>query len=541
MLMTVFKSPTTAETDWPPHTKENVMNTINRRQLLKFIGASSALASAPIAFAGQSKAITDERIAGIAPTQSDDLELADGLSYEVIISDGDHLGNNLFFGAHNDYLAWHPLSDNEAILWVNHEYINPLFIGGIQRSKENIDQERLKVGGSLIKLKRTDRGWQFISDDRFNRRIDGTTRIPFAQVFSEQRLTEAEGTMANCAGGVTPWGSILTCEENYDMYYGERQYGETDITLSKWQYGWEKFYPNNLPEHYGWVVEIDPETGEAQKHLTLGRFAHESATCVLAKTGNTVVYSGDDKNDECLYKFIASEPNSLTRGTLYVANLDEGRWLSLNIDDQPILKEHFKDQEEVLTYARKAAELVGGSKLDRPEDIEIHPHSGEIFIALTNNKPRKNYHGQILKIRETDGHYESLTFDSEVFLIGSDNTFSSPDNLAFDQQGNLWFATDISGSSIGKGPYKQLGNNGLFLVPASGPQAGEVIQVASAPMDAELTGLCFSPNDQSLLLSVQHPGEQTKLPLMPTSRWPKGEGYPLSSVVEITGIDRIIG
>ena len=200
-----------------------------------------------------------------------------------------------------------------------------------------------------------------------------------------------------------------------------------------------------------------------------------------------------------------------------------------------VLQENFKNQIEVYIHARHAAALLGATPLDRPEDIEINPITGDIFMTLTNNKLKANFHGQIIKIIEKNGDYESLEFTTETFLTGGESGFSSPDNILFDQCGNLWFCSDVSGKAMHKPPYSQFKNNGLFVVPTKGPQAGQVIQLASAPIDAELTGLCLDLQQKSLFLSVQHPGDLTKDIEKPTSRWPDKDGLPASAIVQIYG------
>ena len=221
-----------------------------------------------------------------------------------------------------------------------------------------------------------------------------------------------------------------------------------------------------------------------------------------------------------------------------MANIEKGKWIPLTLD-HPELKKKFKDQLEINTYCRKAAKLVGATPLDRPEDIEVSPINGDIFIALTNNKPAKRPHGSILKISEKGG-YSATKFKSKTLISGGNQSgFSCPDNLCFDQNGNLWITTDISGSSIGKAPYKKFKNNGLFVIPVSGKNAGEAIQVASAPIDAEFTGPKFSPDGKSLFLSVQHPGEKTVLRSAPTSRWPTGK-TPRPAVIVISKIDEVL-
>ena len=252
-----------------------------------------------------------------------------------------------------------------------------------------------------------------------------------------------------------------------------------------------------------------------------------------------VAYSGDDKTDEFLYKFISSTPGSLKEGTLYVADTINGKWLSLDWESQPVLKEKFKDQTEVLIRAREAARLLGATELNRPEDIEIDPITGNVLVALTNNYGKKDFHGSILKVEETDGKFDSLTFKASTYLAGGEeNGFSCPDNLAFDMSGNLWITSDMSGSAMNKenSPYIPFKNNSLFVVPRYGKDEGKVIRVASAPRDAELTGPWFSPDGKTLFLSVQHPGEQTIDLENPTSKWPFDEDQiPKPAVVAITG------
>jgi secreted PhoX family phosphatase len=285
------------------------------------------------------------------------------------------------------------------------------------------------------------------------------------------------------------------------------------------------------------VVEIDPKTGKGKKLTAMGRFAHECATVRELPDGRCVVYTGDDKNDEHIYKFIASEKGSLEKGELFVANIDEGKWISLDINKQPKLKAHFDDQTEVLIYAREAAKMVGATPCNRPEDFEIHPTTGDVYLTLTNNKPKGDFHGQIMKIMEEGNNPESMSFKAETFVAGGEQTgFSCPDNLAFDKNGNLWMVTDISGSSLGKKQYSSFGNNGLFYIPLQGPKAGIPIQVGSAPHAAELTGLCFAPDNQTLFLSVQHPGERSKSLKELKSNWPEGgNAIPKPSVVQIQG------
>jgi secreted PhoX family phosphatase len=504
------------------------MKTMDRRDFLRFMGVTA------IGISGASTLIAckeDYTLKPMQPDFTDDLSLADGLSYEVLISWQDPINAKDKFGFNNDYIDYVKLNDEEIIMWVNHEYLHPLFIAGNDRNKKAVDIERKEVGGSIIHYKKQGKKWSLVSDSEYNRRIDGSTKIPF-HLHEIEGSSFGEGTLGNCAGGNTPWGTILTCEENYHMFYGERK---DDGSVTESLYAWEKYY-NNPPEHYGWVVEVDLKTGNAKKHVNLGRFAHECATTIISKSGHVVAYTGDDKNDEHLYKFVSETSDSFDKGILYVANIEKGQWLPLDLEKSPQLKKHFKSQTEVLTYVRKASKILGATPLARPEDIEIHPKTKDVYVTLTNNKKRDNFHGSIMKISENGGDHSALKFKSETFAFGGEpGGFSCPDNLAFDKNGNLWMTNDISGSAIGKDPYTPYGNNGLFVFPASGPLKGSPIQLASAPVNAELTGLKFSPDQKQLFLSVQHPGEKTKDLAKPTSNWPNKNEKPRPSVVVLSG------
>lgn len=511
---------------------------MKRRTFLEFLGKGIAVAAVtPIT----SRAFAPRRtnFHGIKPTLEDDVVLAQGLDHYIISSWGDAISKKHKFGFNNDFNAYVQLTEEEGILWTNHEYIDPIFIHGNRKrpkTKEEVDAEMYNVGGTIQVIRKEEGKWTAVANHPLNQRIHGKTMIPFNWDYPIHGERKAMGTLANCSGGITPWGTILTCEENYDSMYGERN-RKTGERIPSY-YGWEEHY-DNPPEHYGWVVEIDPKTLECQKHVAMGRCSHECATMVQLEDGRLVVYSGDDSEDECLYKYVSGSGNDLKNGTLYVANLEKGCWESLEYEKSKVLKTRFKDQTDVLVRLREAAKLVGGTPLDRPEDIEIDPLTGSVVIALTNNKPKGNYYGKLLRITEHKGRYDGKRFEHSTLMAGGKETgFACPDNLAFDTEGNLWFTSDISGGSIGKAPYESFGNNGLFVLPRRGEQAGIVIQVASAPVDAEFTGPYFLP-DGTLILSVQHPGERTRSLTLPTSTWNAGsDGLPRPAVIAITGLNK---
>lgn len=520
------------------------MHTIDRRTFLEFLGIGTAALLSPGCLPGKNASTAPLSFRPLLPSEEDRLVLAEGLRHEVLISWGGAIGGGQHFGFNNDYIAFLPSAKKtgEGILWVNHEYVDPKFVSNYwgkdnsKKTEAHVEKEMLAVGGSILKVKRTEGKWKVVKDSPLNRRITGLTEIPFNWHEPIAGSTSAIGTLGNCSGGVTPWGTILTCEENYDTFYGERDHETGERITHPKDYGWHRFH-DNPPEHYGWVVEVNPNTGEAQKHVALGRCAHECATMATLPDGRMVVYTGDDANDECLYKFISAKPGSLREGTLYVADTVNGKWASLNYDEQPILQQNFSGQTEVLIRLRKASKLVGGTPLDRPEDIEINPKNGNVLVSLTNNIPKGNYHGAIMKVVQKGGH-ESLTFEFETLHAGGPETgFACPDNMAFDPAGNLWFTSDISGSATNnpdKPEYLPFKNNSLFMVPTSGPQAGEVLRIANAPVNAELTGPFFSPSGKTLFLSVQHPGEYSPAPDALTSHWPEGgDAIPKPSVVAI--------
>ncbi|MCV6629864.1 MAG: DUF839 domain-containing protein [Flavobacteriaceae bacterium] len=533
----------------------------SRRKFISFLGQASvgAMVLPPfLAACGNSntpkkkaspeqlEALKNFVIKGVIPSDKDDLLLADGLEYQLLLEWKDAINEEDYFGFNNDFVCYIPLdadTPNEGWLWVNHEYVNPFFVSGYDgngpKTKEQVDQEMYNVGGSVVRIRKENGKWKPLKNHADNRRFTSQTPIALNWDHPVAGATEVRGTNSNCSGGITPWNTFLSCEENYQDCFGERVYdANNQASLEASYYGWEQQY-NYPTEHYGWVVEVDPKTGTAQKHVALGRFAHECCTLYELEDKRIVAYSGDDKADEHLYKFIGSKPGSLKEGTLYVADTVNGVWLSMDWASQPKLKARFKDQTEVLVRAREAAKLLGATPLNRPEDIEIDPITGHVIVSLTNNKSKGDYHGSLLKVVEKDGAFDALTFTASTYMAGGEeNGFSCPDNLAFDFAGNLWMTSDISGSAMNKEdkPYMAFKNNGLFVIPRVGAMAGKVIQVASAPRDAELTGPWFAPDGKTLFLSVQHPGEQTKDLSAPTSTWPHNpDKMPKPAVVAITG------
>lgn len=552
------------------------MENMNRRTFLSYLGTGAATLAAASAGLGvlssKAEAKTADHLFGfktnkvsgyfnpISHSTEDQLLLPPGFKYDVIAAFGDKINERGdTFGFNNDYTAFFPIdgSNERGLLWVNHEYVSELFVTGPKGAggwtAAQTEQILYNQGGSILEIYRDQDGvWKMDTKSKYARRINGLTMFkltgPAAGSKAVNGASSVRGTFANCSGGVTLWNTVLTCEENYEDTCSEAGLNET---------------------HYGWVAEIAPmeEKWEVRKHTALGRFHHENTCMGLSKDGRVVVYMGDDKKDACVYKYISNgkydsaaglnNSKLLEDGTLYAANFKAGKWVALTLEAvQKVLSNAkwsapfgvkgtreemlaiFQTQGDVLVHADEAALILGATPTDRPEDVEISPFDNTVFIAHTNNDTHGNIHGHVTRFFEKDGDLAATEFDFEIFAAGGRQSgFSAPDNLTFDSNGNLWIVTDMSGSSMNKGVFTSFGHNGLYVVPTSGKAKGEALQFASAPKDAELTGPTFTPDERTLFLAVQHPGEQSKSMGQLTSMWPHraGDTMPRPAVVAITG------
>ncbi len=497
----------------------------------------------------------------IRPSPDDRLILPEGYRHDLVCAWNDSLGSagpngKENFGCNNDLLIFFPIdalsggrSKDEGLLWVNHENPNPLFVSGAIKGRkkmaEQIHTEKLSVGGSVLHVRRERGVWKHLPGSKWTRRFTALyPKIPLTGPVAAT-VPEGIGTLANCSGGKTPWNTVLSCEENYQEYNGVEGIS-----------GDEGFRWADAPElaiderQYGWVVEIDP-FGELPplKHSALGRFSHENTALRIGPSGRLIIYMGDDARDQYLYKFVSADRHRsdasrakqrklLTAGMLYAADFTRGRWLPLDFARNQALRDAgFKDQADVLLRCRDAAKVIQATPIDRPEDCEVHRSDGTLYVALSNNDRHGNIHGHIVRLLEDNDDPEGEAFRFEVFLAGGPQSgLSCPDNLAFDKKGNLWVACDVSTKKLNQRPFDRFGNNGLFVVPTTGPSAGDAFQFASAPVQAELTGPWFTDNEDTLFLSVQHPGEESLTMDKLTSHWPEGgQAIPRPAVVAITG------
>lgn len=519
-------------------------------------------------------------------------------------------------GMHHDGMAWFSLpqgtdSPTHGLLAMNHEYIDNglLFKDGV--ANWNLDKVRKgqnAMGVSVIEVKKEGDGWTVVRPSQYARRITVNTPMSVTGPAKGNDLlkTTADpagatilGTMQNCANGHTPWGTYLTCEENWsDIFVKkaapnalEKRYGISDSDES---YRWNEVDPRfsvdatpNEPNRFGWVVEIDPFNPDSipRKHTALGRFKHEGAAITLAADKRVVAYMGDDQKFEYIYKFVSDKTYAadnreaamdlLSSGTLYVAKFNDdgtGEWLPLIFGQSGLdASNGFANQGELLIKTRLAADVVGATKMDRPEWIAVDPLTvGSVYCTLTNNNDRgkegkapvdaanpraNNVYGHIMHWQELNDDPASTRFAWDILVMGgkpdaSEDAakgsmkgaeFGSPDGLSFDPRGVLWVQTDVSSSTINKKAYDGMGNNQML---ATVPGSNEFRRFLTGPRGCEITGIAFTPDNRTLFINIQHPGEpgdDISDPANPNavSRWPDGEssGRPRSSTVVIVKAD----
>ncbi|TWO27672.1 PhoX family phosphatase [Campylobacter lanienae] len=590
---------------------------MERRNFLK-------VSSAVLAYAGffsPSSVLANEKkpligFKQIAPSTSDSVIVPKGYEAKKLISWGDPLFSkatpfdesktineaaianaNLVFGDNTDGMAWFDLDEDRAILAVNNEYMNPEIMfnhNGKNMSLDDVKYEQNSVGVSIFEIaKNSDGDYSVVLDSPYNRRITANTKMEIQgparahnlmKTKADKSGSEVYGTMNNCASGKTPWGTYLTCEENFDDFFGssdenyafnpaQKRYG---LSVKGENYEWkldERFdiaKNENEPNRFGWVVEIDPYNPNSTpiKRTALGRFKHENAEVVIAKNGEVVVYMGDDEVNEFIYKFVSkakynpNKPNKdiLNEGTLYVAKLKDtgdfkgiGEWVALEYGKNGLdSKNGFRNQGDILINARLAASIVGATPMDRPEWIAADPDGKYLYVTLTNNTKRtevsesnpraKNIYGHILRWTPKGGNHADSGFKWDIFLLAGnplkypndlrkgtsniniENMFNSPDGLKFDKFGRLWIQTD--GKYSNKGDYEGMGNNQMLC---ANPITGEVRRFLTGPVACEITGIAFNEDYTTMFVGIQHPGEN-----LANSHYPNGgNSTPRSTIVQI--------
>jgi secreted PhoX family phosphatase len=516
-----------ANTSGNPYFGEVAEQALSRRGALR-AGALGALV-AGVGVAGAAPAFADpaepaakhgvKHGGGIAfkpvpPNTDDALRVPSGYRSSVVVRWGDPVlpGAPAFdfdkqsaeaqakqFGYNCDFVTLFPLGRDRGLLWVNHEYTDEALMFRGYTTGEAATEEQIRIamaahGGAVVEVERARATgqWKLVTKGRrrYNRRITAQTPMRFTgpaagssllRTAADPRGVKPLGMLNNCAGGTTPWDTVLTAEENFNQYFvnGDKVPAEQAPYIARYSIPSgtadnrrfdrveERFdlakHPNEV-NRFGWIVEIDPFDPDATpiKRTALGRFAHEAATTSLARDGRLVVYMGDDSRFEYVYKFVSKERyrrgndrhnrTLLDEGTLYVARFtgdspaDEidgsgklpkdgefdgsGEWIPLVTGD----RSHVEGMTaaEVLVYTRVAADKVTATKMDRPEDVERNPVTGAVYVALTNNSNRtaaqtdeanpiaKSKHGHVLEIVERRDDAAATTFAWSIPLVCGD-------------------------------------------------------------------------------------------------------------------------
>ncbi|MEX5341939.1 PhoX family phosphatase [Pseudomonas sp. I2] len=516
-------------------------------------------------------------------------------------------------GMHHDGMHFFPIagSADDGLLAINFEYIDPAALhpngpttdANGKRPAEEVRKEINAHGVGVVRLSKVDGRWQVVENDPLNRRFTTASRMNISGPLRgtdhvKTRFSpdgsQCRGTNNNCGNGHTPWGTYLTCEENWPGIFVNKGALPADqsrigVVTSSGLYQWESAAGDssevdgefarfdvtptgasatddyrNEASTYGYIVEIDPYDSStlAVKRTALGRFRHEGCCPGLAVAGKPLVwYSGDDSNNEYLYKFVsdalwdpadanpadrlATGDKYLDQGTLYVARFDadgRGSWLPLDVEtattDGSTLGARFGDLPGILLNTRGAADAVGATPMDRPEWTAVNPLNGDVYLTLTNNSARTpatvnaanprgpSRHGHIIRWRDSD---DQRGFTWDIFVFGANasgaaeinrsgltelNQFASPDGMCFDSRGVLWFETDNSEPSVADYTNDQL----LAVIPSDLMDAdGRQIPVNArnqvdlrrffvGPNGCEVTGIAFTPDNKTLFINIQHPG-----------------------------------
>jgi secreted PhoX family phosphatase len=508
------------------------------------------------------------------------------------------------WGSHNDGMHYFPMparrgragKQQRGLLVANHEYIDAgLLNDSLTPGQDKLDADRVAAqiaahGVSVVALAVDGGRVQVQRPSPQARRITGATPCRLSGPAAGHGLlrTQADptgrrvlGTLNNCAHGFTPWGTYLTCEENFNTCFGtsaealvkapltehEKRYG----LKAQSPYRWHEVEPRfdlraepQEPNRFGWVVEIDPFDPRSTpiKRTALGRFKHESATHALGADGRVAIYMGDDERNDYVYKFVCARPwrpkrpevnrHLLDEGTLYVARFDadgSGTWLPLVWGQGGLTPEKgFADQGEVLIKARQAADHLGATPMDRPEWMAVHPSTREVYVTLTSNDARgkqpagkaqppvdaanpraDNRYGHILRWREDKGDVAATRFQWDIFMQCGDKQHADParrGNIRGDDLGapdGLWFDPrgrlwiQTDQPGDGTGDWASIGGN---LMACADPVTREVRRFLTAPRRCEVTGVTMTPDGRTMFVGIQHPGEGWKSSHTEVSTWP---------------------
>ena len=567
-----------------------------RRQLLRAAAASALLAplAALTGFATPAGGTTSGPLLGFKNVpigNADTVVVPEGYSVQVIARWGDAVGlsgempafktdasnsaaeQEAQLGMHHDGIHYFAQNGSQSgLLVMNHEYTDDglLHPDGMKTwTAAKVRKAQAAHGVSVIEVAQKAGRWELLQPSPWARRITANTPMavsgpaaghPLMKTAADGAGRRVLGTINNCASGITPWGTYLTCEENFINYFKgpdqpsphEARWGLRKGAPAgyRWHEHDQRFdatlHPNE-PHRFGWVVEIDPGNPSSTpvKRSALGRAAHEGATVAVTKSGRAVVYMGEDARFEYIYKFVsrdtikpggaAANAELLDHGTLHVARFDadgRGQWLPLQQGLGPLTAANgFADAGELVIKTRQDSDLLGATKMDRPEWIAVDAQ-GWVYCTLTNNSNRgakdqpgvdaanpraNNTMGNVIRWKD-DGDHDGSTFQWNHFVLAGDSfnerpeakgkvqgdAFACPDGLWVDGRGVQWIQCDMSTSAMGKGDLAGLGNNGML---ACDPATGEVRRFLVGPIGCEITGATGTPDGRTMFVNIQHPGE----------------------------------
>jgi hypothetical protein len=609
-----------------PYFRDVAAQALSRRSLIRGMGGvaaaatlapglvSPAAASLPMHAGGgghgRHATLRFEPIGPVAP-DVDTVTVPEGFRWDPVIRWGDPIldGAPAFdaerqsprsqagqFGYNCDYLDIIVTNHarTRALLVANHEYTNEEIMFPPGTDPETVIRTSQNAHGmSVVELRRRRRGqrWSYVPGAHHNRRITVNTMFkldgPAAgsellRTAEDPRGRRVRGTLNNCAGGTTPWGTVLSGEENFDQYFFATGTSEREARYGLGKQdgrGWRTVDPRwdattedfaNEPNRFGWIVEVDPSRPDSTpvKHTAMGRFKHEGANVVVAANGHVVAYMGDDQRFDYVYRFVSRDKyrrghgraaarhnrHLLSHGDLSVARFTgdgredgvsdgTGEWIPLTRNGRSMVPGFSLD--EVLVFTRLAADAVSPTKMDRPEDVQPNLRNGRVYVACTNNSQRgvednegptepnprrENKDGHVVEIIPRHSDHTARRFSWNLLLICGDPATAGTYFGGYDGPvspiacpDNLAFDSRGTLWVATDGMPSALNfSDGLFKVPLAGPERGHVQQFLAVPAGAETCGPVIHDRDGRggmVFVAVQHPGEDGTYEA-PQSRFP---------------------
>lgn len=558
--------------------------------------------------------------AQIAPQTDGTVHVPGGYNWDMLVRWGDPLfsdapewdatsgipteGSDRVFGENTDGMELFAKGGTELLV-VNSEYTNrkinlPAEQEGVPADASDVVRLQNFQGVTVMEVTEGENGWEVVVDSPWNRRIHHNTPMaiegPAAghdllKTSADPSGTMALGTFNNCGSGRTPWGTYLTCEENFNGYFGSsadshdalsevhragfKRYG---VGTDGWGYDYHKWDTRfdvaqnpNEPHRAGYIVEIDPWDPEATpvKRTALGRFKHENAASVVAPDGRVVVYMGDDERGEYMYKWVSRDiyvpggetSTLLSEGQLFVAKFNDdlsGTWIALTPEDTGM------SEAEIAIFTRQAGTAVGATTMDRPEWIAVNPTAVEAYCCLTNNSRRGlvqddgtirtnaagepmvanapnprdlNKYGQIVRWRPHGDDHAASTFEWDLYVmvgnpeVHAEGPYAGSENM---NAGNLFNSPDGM----------MIDSSGLLWIQTDGDDDnegdfagnGNNQMLAGDPVTGEIRRFMTGPNGCEVTGLTWSTDRRTMFVGIqhPGGSFPDGEGsLPRSSVITI--------